>query len=168
VRVALVAATLLLMLVGAAPAARIATLRPEGIGGVHFGLSKTQTVGELSALLGAPTARGVNSGWGDLAAEFRSGRFSGYRYLVGGYDFSLRGAPRHTSKAAVPKLVTSTGVSLGSTLAELRAAYGSLRFVGTDRWRSPNGLVFTDDAEHDPEPATSRLIEIKIGTCGDF
>ena len=176
-RVALVAATLLLMLVGAAPAARIATLRPEGIGGVHFGLSKTQTVGELSALLGAPTARGVNSGcgprytevdWGDLAAEFRSGRFSGYRYLVGGYDFSLRGAPRHTSKAAVPKLVTSTGVSLGSTLAELRAAYGSLRFVGTDRWRSPNGLVFTDDAEHDPEPATSRLIEIKIGTCGDF
>jgi hypothetical protein len=173
----LVAAALMLTLVGAAPAARVATLRPDGIAGVHLGLAQNKAVTELSALFGAPTARGVNSGcspryteveWGDLAAEFRSNVFSGYRYLVGGYDFSLRDAPRPTSKAASPRLATSIGVSLGSTLAELRAAYGSLSFVGTDRWRSPNGLVFSDDAEHDPEPPTSRIVEIKIGTCGDF
>jgi hypothetical protein len=176
-RVALVAAALLLTLVGAASAARIATLRPDGIGGVHFGLAKNIAVAELTTLFGPPTARGSNSGcghrytevdWGDLAAEFRSNVFSGYRYLVGGYDFSQRGTRRSTSKAAAPRLATSTGVSLGSTLAELRAAYASLSFVGTDRWRSKNGLVFYDDAEHDPEPATSRLLEIKIGTCGDF
>jgi hypothetical protein len=176
-RVALVAATLLLTLVGAAPAAPVATLRPDGIGNLHFGLSKRRAVAELSALFGAPTARGVNTGcgarytevdWGDLAAEFRSNVFSGYRYLVGGYRFNLRRAPAPTSKVAVPSLRTATGVSLGSTLAELRAVYGALSFVGTDRWRSTNGLVFTDDAEHDPEPPSSRIVEIKIGTCGDF
>lgn len=30
------------------------------------------------------------------------------------------------------------------------------------------GLVFYDDALHDPEPPSSRIVEIKIGTCGDF
>jgi hypothetical protein len=177
VRLALVAAALLSMLVGGAPAAPVATLRADGIGDVHFGLPKNRAVAELSALFGTPTARGINSGcgprytevdWGDFAAEFRSGSFSGYRYLVGGYAFSLRGAPRPTPKAVVPRLATATGVSLGSMLAELRAAYRSLSFVGTDRWRSTNGLVFTDDAEHDPEPPASRIVEIKIGTCGDF
>jgi hypothetical protein len=177
VRVALAAATLILMLFGAAPAARVATLAPDGIGGVHFGLSRTRTVAELRVLFGAPTARGVNSGcglrytevdWGDFAAEFRSNVFSGYRYLIGGYDFNLRAGPRPTPKAAVPRLATATGVSLGTTLGELRAAYGSLSFVGTDRWRSANGIVFVDDAKRDPEPPTSRIVEIKIGTCGDF
>jgi len=67
-----------------------------------------------------------------------------------------------------PLLRTATGISLGDTLGRLRAAYGSLRVIGTDRWESPDGLVFYDNAKHDPVPPSSRVIEIKIGTCGDF
>lgn len=65
-------------------------------------------------------------------------------------------------------LVTSKGVTLGSTLAGLRAAYGHVRFVGTSRSASPDGLVFYDNAKNSPSPPSSRIVEIKIGTCGDF
>src|ERR1700688_1503036 len=135
-------------------------LGPHGVGTVHFGLTKAATVAQLSAMFGPPDARGVNTGcsarytevvWGDLGVEFRSNLFSGYRY-----------------RSLTPKLATATGISLGNTLAQVRAAYGKLGFVGTDRWRAPTGLVFYDDAMHDPEPPSSRIVEIKIGTCGDF
>jgi hypothetical protein len=130
-------------------------------------------------MFGPPAAGGVNTGcgsryteveWGDLTVEFRSSIFSGYRYMEGGYPLTTPGSPReaHPSKTSAPKLATSTGVSLGSTLAQVRAAYGKLAFVGADRWRAPNGLVFYDDAMRDPEPPSSRIVEIKIGTCGDF
>jgi hypothetical protein len=135
-------------------------LGPHGVGKAHFGLTKPAAVAALTQLFGPPTSRGRNPGcgprytevvWRGLAAEFRFGVFSGYRYR----------SPR-------PKLTTSTGISLGSTLAQVRAAYGKLAFVGTDRWRARNGLIFYDDAMHDPEPPSSRIVEIKIGTCGDF
>jgi hypothetical protein len=29
-------------------------------------------------------------------------------------------------------------------------------------------LIFYDNAERDPEPAGARIVEIKVGTCGDF
>lgn len=64
-------------------------------------------------------------------------------------------------------LATPRGIGLGSTLGRVRAAYGRLDLVGTDRWRSSDGLVFVDDAEHDPPPPSSRIVEIKTGTCGD-
>jgi hypothetical protein len=67
-----------------------------------------------------------------------------------------------------PRLATSRGITLGSTLAQLRRAYTVLHPVGTDKRQAGNGLVFVDDAKHDPEPPTSHIIEIKIGTCGDF
>ena len=153
-------------------------LRADGIGAVHFGLAEARAVGELRALFGAPSARGFNTGcgprytevvWGELAAEFRSGRFSGYRYSSGGYPLTTPGSPqpRPTGRPGKPMLVTPTGVSLGSTLRQLRAAY-RLRLVGASRRQAPNGLVFVDDAKRDPEPPASRIIEIKIGTCGDF
>ena len=158
---------------------RLAILAPDGIGSVHFGLTKPQAMARLSALFGAPTARGINTGcgpryteveWGDLVAEFRSSTFSGYRYITGGYPITTSGSPREPSppKTPSPALATARGISLGSTLARLRRAYTGLRSIGTDRWRSPSGLVFVDNAEHDPEPSTSRLVEIRIGTCGDF
>lgn len=160
-------------------AAVAVTLGPHGIGKAHLGLTKAATVTELSAVFGSPAARGVNTGcgpryteveWGDLTVEFRSNIFSGYRYVEGGYPITAPGSPReaHPSKRATPKLATSAGISLGSTLAQVRAAYGKLVFVGTDRWRARNGLVFSDDAMRDPEPPSSRIVEIKIGTCGDF
>jgi hypothetical protein len=135
-------------------------LGPHGVGKAHFGLPKPAAVAALTQLFGPPTTRGPNPGcgprysevvWRGLAAEFRFDVFSGYRY-----------------RSARPKLATAAGISLGSTLAQVRAAHGKLGFVGTDRWRAPNGLVFYDDAMHDPEPPSSRIVEIKIGTCGDF
>ena len=166
-------------MVAALIAALAVTLGPHGIGKTHFGLTKAATVAELSATFGPPDARGVNTGcssrytevvWGDLAAEFRSSIFSGYRYMKGGYPITTPGSPHeaHPPKTPTPKLATATGISLGNTLAQVRAAYGKLGFVGTDRWRAPDGIVFYDNAMHDPEPPSSRIVEIKIGTCGDF
>jgi hypothetical protein len=154
-------------------------LGPTGVGSVRFGLPKAQAVAELTALFGPPTARGANTGcgpryaeveWGDLVAEFRSGTFSGFRYATGGYPLTTPGSPRRPSpaKAPFPKLATSARISLASTLARLRAADPLLRRVGAGVWRSANGLLFVDDAKRDPEPASSRIVEIKIGTCGAF
>ena len=161
----------------AKPSARV--LQPHGIGAVRFGTAKLKTVTVLSHLFGMPSARGINSAcgsryteveWGDLVTEFRSGRFSGFRFIKGGYPLTTAGSPREQSrsKSVSPKLAVSAGVSLGSTVAELRAAYRTSQRVGADMWRSADGLIFVDDAKRDPVPPTSRIIEIKIGTCGAF
>ena len=148
-------------------------LGAHGIGHVHFGETKRAAVAGLSALFGAPTARMANAGcsprytevaWGRLVAEFRDGRFSGFRYQA--YSWAVNHAP--VALPAIPRLVTADGITLGSTLADLRAKDGPLRLVGTDRWESPDGLVFYDNAKHDPVPPSSRIVEIKVGTCGDF
>jgi hypothetical protein len=150
-------------------------LEPSGIGGVHFGIPKAQTVSELSRLLGKPSARFINSGcgpryteaaWGHLYAEFRLGRFSGYRYLESGWPASRFGKKPVTSTA--PLLATPDGITLESTLGQLRAASGRLALVGTDRWQASDGLIFYDNAERQPPPASSRIVEIKVGTCGDY
>jgi hypothetical protein len=150
-------------------------IEPTGIGSVHFGIAKAQAVSELSRLLGKPSARFVNSGcgprytetaWRHLYVEFRLGRFNGYRYIENGWP-----ADRFGKKPAVstrPLIATSKGITLGSTLGQVRAAYGRLDLVGTDRWQASNGLIFYDNAERQPPPASSRIIEIKIGTCGDY
>jgi len=150
-----------------------ATLGPHGIGTARFGETERATVSGLTALLGPPTRRLPNTGcgprfrevaWGHLYAEFRSGRFEGFRYVVKGWPLDHTGGTTPVS----PKARTPKGVTLGDTLGEVRAAYGSLRLVGTDRWESSDGLVFYDNAKHDPVPPSSRIVEIKIGTCGDF
>jgi hypothetical protein len=150
-------------------------LSGHGIGDVRFGLSKAQTVDELTALFGQPSRRFVNDGcgprytevaWGHLFVEFRLGTFSGFRYIEGGWPPRRAGAKIVRSDR--PLLSTPSRVTLGSTLGALRAAYGHLAFVGTDRWKAPEGLIFYDNAERDPEPASARIVEIKVGTCGDF
>lgn len=166
-----------------APTARaaphvVARLGPHGIGTIQFGLPKRRALVSLSAVFGVPAARGVNTGcgprytevvWGDLVAEFRMNTFSGYRYLEGGYPLTTPGSPRGPRPEAVsPRLATSTGITLGSTLAQLQRAYAVLHVAGADKWRAGNGLVFVDNSERDPAPASSRIIEIKVGTCGDF
>jgi hypothetical protein len=65
-------------------------------------------------------------------------------------------------------LATAEGISLGSTLLQLRSAYGDVRFIGVDRWQAANGVVFVVDAAREPEPPSSEVVEIKFGTCGDF
>jgi hypothetical protein len=65
-------------------------------------------------------------------------------------------------------LATAKGISLGSTLGQVRLAYGELHFAGVDKWRAANGITFVVDALRDPEPTSSKVVEIKLGTCGDF
>jgi hypothetical protein len=155
-------------------------LQPHGVGAIRFGKTKRKTVIELSRLFGTPWARGLNTAcgfryseveWADFVAEFRSGRFSGFRFIKGGYPLTTAGSPREASPSTTisPKLAFSAGVSLGSSVAELRAAYaGRLQRVGANMWRSADGLIFVDDAKRDPVPPTSHIVEIKTGTCGAF
>jgi hypothetical protein len=155
-------------------------LGADGIGNVRFGLPKAQAVRALSGLLGAPSARGVNAGcgprfteveWNDLIAEFRLGRFSGYRYVKGGWPLATPGgSPLHAlpgSSTRIQHLATAKGISIGSTLARARSAYGSLRRVGAEEWATPNGLTLADNANIGKVPPT-QIYEIKTGTCGAF
>jgi len=153
-------------------------LRANGIGTVRFGLSEARAVGELSALFGAPGARGVNAGcgpryteveWNDLVAEFRLGTFSGYRYVRGGWRM-LGAPPLHelpTSKSRLRRLGTAKGISIGSTLARARIAYGSLRQTAAEEWTTPDGITLAANANIGKMPPT-RIYELRVGTCGDF
>jgi hypothetical protein len=67
-----------------------------------------------------------------------------------------------------PLLATARAISLGDTVTRLRGAYRLVRLVGTDRWRSDDGLVFVDGAKGPTRPPARHFIEIKAGTCGDF
>jgi hypothetical protein len=150
-------------------------LRSTGVGGVRFDTPKAETISRLSSLFGKPSARFVNSGcgsrytetaWGHLYVEFRLGKFSGYRYLE--YGWPSKGGRPKPARSLLPRLSTPAGITLGSTLGQLRRAYGRLDLVGTDRWMAGGGLIFYDDSNTEPPAATSRIIEVKTGTCGDF
>jgi hypothetical protein len=162
---------------GGIRAVRAPNLGAGGIGTVRFGLPKATTVSALSGLFGTPSARFMNSAcgprytevaWGELYAEFRLGKFSGYRYLRNGWPPQTYARRPPPPKVVSPKLATARGITLGSTLAQVRAAYRPLQRVAADGWRSPNQLVFVDDAQRDPVPPTSHIIEIKTKTCGAF
>ena len=151
------------------------TLSSQAIGGVRFGLPRKDVVARLSKLLGTrsttpPLNRACGPefteiAWQHLYVELRHGRLVGFRYIAGGW-------PGHFGKRVTdsdrPPLVTTRGIRLGSTLRQARAAYGRLRPVGTNRWETPDGLVLYDNARHYPDPPSSRITEIRYGTCGDF
>jgi hypothetical protein len=152
-------------------------LSSHGIGGIQFGTSKPQAVKEFTSLLGSPSRQFVSNGcgphyteveWGHLYAEFRRGRLAGFRYLHGEWE-GRPVQPGADGHGLVPKLVTSQGVSLGSTLAQVRNRYGTLAIIGTDRWQSRDGLIFYISYQvTQPAPANSHITEIKYGTCGDW
>jgi hypothetical protein len=176
VRLRVFLAALVLATAGAARGGESArVISGRGIAGVRFGIPQQQAVARLSALLGRPSRRFVNSGcgpryteiaWGRLYVEFRLGRFSGFRYIENGWPPSRFGTK--ATPSLLPRLSTAEGITLGSTLGGLRAAYGRLTLVGTDLWKTKDGLVFYDNAKRDPPPQGSRIVEIKTGTCGDF
>lgn len=153
-------------------------LDADGIGSVRFGLTRSHALTELRRMFGTPSAVGVNTGcgpryrevaWGDLIAEFRLNRFSGYRYVAAGYRLPIPGGPRAPAPhGPTADLSTATGITLDSTLGQVRAADRSLASIGTDKWKAKSGIVFVDAAARDPEPPSSRIIEIKTSTCGDY
>jgi hypothetical protein len=153
-------------------------LSARGIGAVHFGTAKPRAVRELSSFLGHPSRRFVSDGcgpdfvteveWGHLYAEFRRGTFSGFRYLRGKW-LPSGGVSGLGASPLQPRLRASKRITLGSTLRELRERYGKLVPVGTDRWQNRDRLVFyVSFATNQPPPPSSRITEIKYGTCGDF
>lgn len=148
----------------------------HGIGAVRFGLPRKEAVAKLTLLLGQPSQVLVNSGcgpryrevaWSHLYVEFRLGRFTGFRYMERPWlPQTARRKPMPSP--LLPKLATAKAITLGSTLRDLRTAYTHLNVIGTDRWQAPDGLVFYDNARRQPPPASSQIVEIKFGTCGDF
>jgi hypothetical protein len=158
--------------VGLGATARLTT---HGIGGVHLGASKAQTVADLSRLFGPPTQRFASPAcgptdtevaWGHLYVEFQRGTFSGYRYMTGSFDAS--GVYPRPPGDVRPGLATASGVTLGATLRQLRHTYGRLLPGGTFRWQTNGGLTFQDNSKSYPDPPNSRVSEMKYGTCGDF
>lgn len=153
------------------------SLSDHAVGPARFGEPEREAVQKLTAVLGNASPRFVNQAcsprytevaWHDLVVEFRNGRLSGFRYLVGGWPPSNRPANHSLRAAVTPAIQTSAGTALGDPLASVRQREGTLARIGADTWRSGAGLVFVDNATHDPVPATARIIEIKFGTCGDF
>lgn len=152
-------------------------LSGKKIGGVRLGLAWRKAVGRLSELFGArssnpPRNRACGPGftevaWQHLYVEFERGRLAGFRYIADGWPPGRAG--ERATRSDRPPLVTSRGITLGSTLGQARAAYGRVKEVGTNRWETPDGLVLYDNATHYPDPPSSRIVEIRsVGTCGDF
>jgi hypothetical protein len=65
-------------------------------------------------------------------------------------------------------LATARGISLGSTLGQVRLAHGEMHSPAVDMWRTVNGIIFVVAALRDPEHPSSKVVEITLGTCGDF
>jgi len=59
--------------------------------------------------------------WQDLSLEFSGGALAGYRYLPGG--LAAVGTERPPTGAGQPLLKTSSGATLGMTLAQIRPLY---------------------------------------------
>jgi hypothetical protein len=165
---------------GKGPASALPYLNSNGIGPAHFSTSQQAVVAALRPSLGRPNATGINTGcgknltevaWHDLIAEFRDGRFSGYRFIRGGWPLKTPGSPHdHVAGAApLPLLRTAAGVTLGSTFAELRSVYGHLSRTASFRWTARNGLTFTEPSTvANPNAPANPIIEIQTKTCGDF
>jgi hypothetical protein len=159
---------------------RLPHLEASGIGAVHFGTSRAKAMAALQGSLGQPNATGINAGcgpgfsevaWHDFIAEFRRGRFTGYRFVTGGYPLTGPGSPDdHVSpNSTAPALSTARGITLGSTLRELRAVYPLLIRSGALKWKAPDGLVFVEaTGTGNPVSPAARIAEIKIGTCGSY
>jgi hypothetical protein len=153
-------------------------LGPDDLGVVRAREEQAAAVAAMTQVLGPPTSTtpGTCPGttevqWNDLSLEFASGSFAGYRYLRGG--LAAVGATSSPSPGpGTPLLKTSTGATLGMTLAQVRTLYpadafsaeqgGRIAVAGT-RAEDRLFLGFFDQAP------TTPLTEIKGGNpCGDF
>lgn len=162
----------------ARPTSALPDLRSDGVGSVIFGVSKARAVASLGKVLGRPGAEGISRAcgsrftevaWHDLIAEFRDGTFTGYRFFAGGWPRWRTRSPHPvaTTMRPSPRLTTDRGITLGSTLGELRSAYGTLERSGAVEWRAPNGLRFVESSTVvNPRASANRIVEIHVDTCG--
>jgi hypothetical protein len=153
-------------------------LQADGVGSARLGMSKAQAVASLSRTLGKPTAEGISRAcgprftevaWHDLIAEFRAGKFTGYRFVDGGWPLWTSPSLHVVAPTAPPSpaLRTARGITLGSTLGRLRAAYGTLKLSGAIQWTASNGLSFIESSNVvNPRSAADKIAEIHVGTCG--
>jgi hypothetical protein len=179
--VAATVATACVLLVGAVPGAsahqgRRILLTAHGVDAVRFGEPKATAVKAFQALFGKPTSMTGNPGcgttfseanWGELAAEFHHGVFSGYRYL-NRPDTDPALAPHWQLLRSHPVLATERGITLGNSLAQLRRAYGRLAVTGANRYRAADGITFVDNSSRSPAPVSAQIIEIKLHACGNY
>ena len=157
--------------IAAASPTAVVRLEANGLGVVSFGATMSSATKTISDVLGAPTGNPSagctgdyrQTAWHDLIAQFKNGRLAGYRYLAGG---SSGLSPTTTSihSAKIPRLATTTGITLGDTFAEARRAYPMLQQSGSDAWRTSGGIVFAFFGEGDAVP-TSPIYEIKNDVC---
>jgi hypothetical protein len=111
------------------------TLRGDGLGIVSFGQPADEVLAILERVIGSPPSdQGAEAdwiefvGWSELGLYVgfdtpMSSEFTGESRLLGWDAFGPVGGPRPT---------TAEGVGVGSTLAELRAAYGDRLDVATE------------------------------------
>ena len=152
------------------------TLGSDGLGPVDFGSSEELTTVELTRLLGPSSGQGINTGcgpaftevdWGELAVEFHENVFSGNRD-INRTQGELQLAPVNTIEPVQPAAQTASGIVLGNSLRQLRAAYSKLSLLGAIRLQVPNGLSFLNNSPQSPGSPQSRIIEIRVGTCLDY
>jgi hypothetical protein len=144
----------------------------NGLGLVNFGAPAALTTEAITAVLGAPTGhpsagctgKYAQAAWHDLIVQFNDGRFTGYRYVAGGFD-GVSPSRETLDAPMVPMIATATTITLGSTMAEVRRAYPSLHRSGTDFWRTPSGIVFAFYGSQANPSSVSPVYEIKDKVC---
>jgi hypothetical protein len=144
----------------------------KGLGIVNFGASTSSATKTLSATLGTPTGHPgagcttaySQTAWHDLIVQFKSGRFSGYRYVAGGWS-GISPSTKSLHAVVTPKLATSTGITLGSTTAATKRAYPSVHQTGSDFWSTPTGIVFAFYELKATSSSAEPIYEIKNNVC---
>jgi hypothetical protein len=112
-------------------------LKPDGIGDLAFGAGEAQTRAVLTRAVGPPSfdetlpAESCSTGatrrvsWGDLVVLLGPG--DGRPLSLVGWTYGTPDPP------AFPALTTAEGIGVGSTLAQLRSAYGEKVEVTEDQ-----------------------------------
>ncbi len=143
-------------------------LEGNGLGVVNFGASRRETITRIERVLGAPTGyppssctrRYSQAAWHDLIVQFVSGRFRGYRYILGSggnVQTPIAVAFRHV----LPVIYGRPGITLGSSFRAVRRSYGHLSGEGTYTYSARSGVTF---AFNGPS-LRSRAYEIKDNVC---
>jgi hypothetical protein len=156
-------------------------LRFDGIGDVRFGTDPDDSVAVISGVLGAPTS---DSGWVDAASRTCPGsevRFVKWGDLTMEFsdDSSVSSGRRHffawvfgpaAGLALVPQgMKTPEGIGIGSTVAELRAAYPAADLFTDDELAGPYSALQEGLLAFLSDPTDTGVVTSMVGGqgCGE-